>query len=59
MNWLLNSLREPSTWAGLAIIAGAVGDHLAAGAGPTGAVVGGVLAILLRERGKATTPPAK
>lgn len=50
MNWLIKRFTEPSTWAGLAIIAGAVGDHLAAGAGPLGATLGGLLAILLREK---------
>lgn len=50
---------EPTTWAGLGLLATVVGDHLAAGGGITGAVVGGVLAVVLRERAKVVTPPTK
>lgn len=57
MNWILQRLMEPSTWAGIAVIAATVGDNLATGAGPVGAVAGGVLAILLRDR--AATPRTK
>lgn len=55
MTILANSLTEPSSWAGLAAIAGQIGPLLGLPSPVTGAVVGlcGLAAWMLRERGGA------
>lgn len=58
MNYLLRRLREPSTWAGVAIVAGAVLPVLGVAMGTTTAVVtalGGV-AMLVKDPGTPPTP---
>lgn len=51
MNWFLQRMAEPSTWAGAAVVAGAVGEQLAQGGGIVGAGVA-ALAMILGERGR-------
>lgn len=55
MNWgkVMNRMREPSTWAGLAVLAGLFGvpllpDQLAA-IGQAGAALAGAVAVFLPE----------
>jgi hypothetical protein len=53
MNWLLRRLSEPSTWAGLAIVAQGVSE-LAVNSYNTnawGAVIGGLVSIVVKEKG--------
>lgn len=55
MKWLLERLREPSTWAGLAGLLPAV---ISVSSGPVssqaiGGIVAGVAAVLMREKGAA------
>lgn len=49
LNWFKARLSEPSTWAGIAIAATAIGDGLAHHA-DWGLLIGGVLAAVLKEK---------
>lgn len=56
MNWLMNRLSEPSTYAGIAAVAGTVDTMAQAGvhgglAGAVIALLGGVAAIVAKEKG--------
>lgn len=51
MNWIKSRLKEPSTWAGLAAVAHAVGVTVAQSGELTAAgLVAGVVAVLMKER---------
>lgn len=56
MDFILNRIREPSTWAGIASVAISLGLGVPPGlieaAGQAVAGIAGVLAIFVRERGK-------
>lgn len=56
MDYLLNRIREPSTWAGIASLAISLGLGVPPGtieaAGQAAAGIAGLLAIFVRERGK-------
>lgn len=49
--WALARLNEPSTWAGLAAGAGAIGTALQSHAGLGAAVIAGVVAAVKSEKG--------
>jgi hypothetical protein len=61
MNKITSSLKEPSSWAGLAAIASQVGPLLGLANPITGAIVGvcGLVAWVLREKGAQVAPPAQ
>lgn len=48
-NWLKARLSEPSTWAGIAVAATAIGSGLSNGSS-WGALIGGALAAILSEK---------
>lgn len=52
MKWLLSRLSEPSTWAGLAVLAPAAINAAAGGLNPQsiGAIAGGLAAVLMKEK---------
>jgi hypothetical protein len=52
MNWIVERLKEPSTWAGFAGLAGAIGiaEPLYAAVSAVGVAVAGLLAVILSEK---------
>jgi len=52
MKWLMKKLREPSTFAGIAVLA-TLGEHVVSNPSPEGigATVAAVLAMVMNEKG--------
>jgi hypothetical protein len=52
MNWIVERLKEPSTWAGFAGLAAAVGisTPLYAGISAVGVAIAGLIAVLVSEK---------
>lgn len=52
MNWIVERLKEPSTWAGFAGLAAAIGiaEPLYAAVSAVGVAVAGLLAVLIAEK---------
>lgn len=51
MKWFWQRLNEGSTWAGIAVVAATVGEHVATGGGLVPALVSAGLAIILKDKG--------
>lgn len=51
MDWIGHRAKEPSTWAGIAAIATAIGQLLAGDINAAVSVLVGVLAVVLKEKG--------
>lgn len=52
MNWIVERLKEPSTWAGFAGLAASIGiaEPLYAAVSAVGVAVAGLLAVLISEK---------
>ena len=56
MKWLLNRLKEPTTWLGFAMLIPQVGAVIAAGqitAAGVATIAGGIAGVLIKEKGNA------
>lgn len=53
MKWLMSRLKEPSTWAGLAVLAPSAVQAAAGGLTPQAVaqIAGGLAAVLIKEKG--------
>jgi hypothetical protein len=53
LNWVVARLKEPSTWAGIALVAGAIGGALHGHTDQLASIVAGLLAMAIPEAGSA------